>query len=54
MKGVVAAILAAIFVGVMIVLVTAGFPGDEACLMDPCERASDGAGSGASDRSPDL
>ncbi|HEY2558465.1 MAG TPA: hypothetical protein VGI48_02010 [Caldimonas sp.] len=45
-----ATLLAAIFVGVMVVLVTAGFPGDEACLMDPCERPSDGVG--ALGRSP--
>jgi hypothetical protein len=53
-KCVVATILAAIFVGVMVVLATAGFLGDEACPMDPCERTGDGAGSGASGRSPDL
>ena len=36
MKRSLLAVLLAIFLGLLVIAATAGFPGDDACLMDPC------------------
>lgn len=36
MKRSLIALLLVIFLGLLVIAATAGFPGDEACLMDPC------------------
>jgi hypothetical protein len=36
MKRSLIAVLLVVFLGLLVIAATAGFPGDEACLMDPC------------------